>query len=512
MSNWQKVFSEFYKNKTSDLAGFKKSAAENFSTYGIYPDSIHECEGSYLFILKQEKVKKLVVFGDDGKAYKAFNGQETDADGVKLKICPLSHENCLVIREKFPFTKPSAVLEYQKTFGLGDRLGLATPGHIRLMKKYDVKPIFAQQSIRELNLTGRTYDDVLDDASWGVFQENYTTGFGADGDHLKKPEEIEYALGCGYTMITLDCSEHIDNNISKMSDAEVDKLYAGLGADVTGKYEQKYLDKTFPLKDGFAIEITSADLKRIILVYKKAVDFATEMYNKYIKNYSRKVDFEMSIDETMTPTSAESHFFVAKELVDAGVKAATLAPRFCGEFQKGIDYIGDIAQFDEEFKFHYAIADYFGYKISVHSGSDKFSVFPTIGRETKGRYHVKTAGTNWLEAVRVITMKAPALYREMHAFALEVLDEARKYYHIGADVKKIPDINKLGDAELPGLMDKIDSRQVIHITYGIILQAKKSDGTSLFKERIYEVLHTYEQDYYDVLYKHIGRHLKDLGL
>ena len=315
------------------------------------------------------------------------------------------------------------------------------------------------------------------------------------------------ALACGYTMITLDCSEHIDNNVDKMSSEEVDKAYENFKQE---NVEEKYLGKEFQLGSGITISFNNDELKRIILIYSKAIDFASEIYNQIIKDYSREVDFEISIDETLTPTSPQAHFFVAQELKDNEVNSATVAPRFCGEFQKGIDYIGNVEGFEEEFIVHTAIADYFGCKISVHSGSDKFSVFPIVGERTKGRYHVKTAGTNWLEAIRVIAAKDPALYREIHSFALSVLDDAKKYYHIGADINKIPQLDQLKDEDLPGLMDKDDSRQVIHITYGLILQAKKGNDEYLFRDRIYDLLNTHEDAYYDALYKHIGRHIKAL--
>ncbi len=93
---------------------------------------------------------------------------------------------------------------------------------------------------------------------------------------------------------------------------------------------------------------------------------------------------------------------------------------------------------------------------------------------------------------------------------MSVLDDAKKYYHIGADTNKIPQLNQLKDEELPGLMDKDDSRQVLHITYGLILQAKKENGEYLFRDRIYDLLNTYEDAYYDALIKHIGRHIKAL--
>ena len=473
----------------------------------IYPGSLNEYKGSNVFMVRDDAGRKLVIQGK-GPVYEAFSGRETEYEGKAAKICELSHENCVTLRRIFPYTAPVAVLEHDRSIGLGDRLGLATPGHIRLVKKYGIMPVLAQQSIRELNLTGRTYGDVLDDVSWAVYQEGYRGGFGADGDHLKKHEEVEMALECGFTMITLDCSEHIDNSITNLPDTEVDRLYKSIDATL---YEKKYLNREFALENGIIVKFEHLELKRIVLTYGKAVSFAEDIYRKHINKCEGQVNFEISIDETLTPTSPQAHFFVASELADADIKASTIAPRFYGEFQKGIDYIGDKGRFEEEFKVHAAIARHFGYKISIHSGSDKFSVFPVIGRETKGRFHVKTAGTNWLEAVRVIALKDPGLYREIHKYALSVLDEAKKYYHISADTKRIPGIDSMQDEELPALMDMDDARQVIHITYGLILKAKSEDGLYAFRNRIYRLLNTYEEDYYSALYRHIERHMDSLG-
>jgi len=124
----------------------------------------------------------------------------------------------------------------------------------------------------------------------------------------------------------------------------------------------------------------------------------------------------------------------------------------------------------------------------------------------------KTAGTNWLEAVRVIAAKNPSLYRKMHKYAVANLTEAKKYYHIGADVAKVPDIDKIPDAYLPGLMDMADSRQVLHITYGLILTAANNEGIPLFKHEIYSTLNESEEDYCKSLEKHIGKHLEALGI
>lgn len=500
------------KNIYSDLLDMHLNVEilrERADELGIYPNSIHEKEASILFLAGDKDGKQLIVL-KKGPVYDKFQGDELIRDGVK--VCPLSDENSNTLRELFSYTTPTSHRDHTITIGLGDRLGIASPGHLRLVKDYPVFPVLAQQSIRELNLTDRTYKDVLNAASWAVFQEGYTKGFGADGDHLKTHEEVAMALDYGFTMITLDCSEHIDNDISNASSDEIRAEYDALPEDVRIRLEEKYLGRPIPLSSNYSIAFSLISFMQIVLIYLDAINFTIDIYDEHIKPLDRPIDFEMSIDETLTSTSPEAHYFVARELIDGGVKITSLAPRFCGEFQKGIDYIGDIPQFSEEFIAHFAISEHFDYKISVHSGSDKFSIFPIVGDITKGRYHLKTAGTNWLEAMRVVAKNAPKLYRQIHAFALKNLEEAKAYYQIGADLDNIPAIDTLSDHELPGLFDQPDSRQVIHITYGLILQERDADGKHVFRDKLYDIWHEYEDDYAKLLIAHIGRHLDTLNI
>lgn len=494
------------------LCELKRQVKADPGLSAIYPASIHEVDGTVLFIKKTEDGKKLVAAGGGSKVFVELKGEERVQAGLAVKECDLTVENSKVIRKYFPFTNPVPLSPFDATIGLGDRLGLASPGHIRLIKNYKVRPVLAQQSIRELNLTGRDYPGVLADAVWAVFQEDYRGGFGADGDHLKSMDEVRMALDCGFTMITLDCSEYIKNLPSDAAGEEVDRFYGELDQDERKRLEMYFLGRSFPVSPGLTLSFSPESLRYNAVVYQKAVNFAIKVYNELLKPAGDRVDFELSIDETQTPTDPSSHFFVAAQLEEAGVKVKSLAPRFCGEFQKGIDYIGDVACFEKEFKEHVRIAEKFGYKLSIHSGSDKFSVFPVIGRETKGRVHVKTAGTNWLEAVKVIIEADPALYRRIHVFALEHLEEAKKYYHIKADPRNIPDINTLRDEQLIELMNQEDARQVIHITYGLILQAREETGEYTFRDKIYACLHRNEELYARRLQEHIGKHLQTLGL
>lgn len=480
----------------------------NAQSLGIFKDSIFPLEDALCFMIWQDSDSLLVVTGD-GPVSQAFEGEGVPG---RIKFCRKSPENAQALRHVFPFTAPVSHQGHSKTLGLGDRLGLATPGHLQLIKNYSVFPVLAQQSIRELNLTGRTYGEVLDDVTWPVYREGYTRGYGADGDHLKTEAEVRMALDLGYTMITLDCSEHIRNEGALMSPEDLAAAYGSLSASFRSRIEDRYLNKTHVLQSGYTLRFDRETLMRSAVIYGQAIEFAAGLYTRVIAHHPAVVDFEMSIDETLTPTAPTAHYFTADLLLQTGVHIISLAPRFCGEFQKGIDYIGDIHAFSEELSLHSAIARHFGYKISVHSGSDKFSVFPIVNEKTEGFWHVKTAGTNWLEAVRTLARKDPKLYREMHAFALEHLEEARKYYHIGAKPENIKDICTLSDDMLPALMDENDARQVLHITYGLLLNAREDTGNLRFKDRIYALLKCHGEDYANALHAHIGRHLNALGL
>lgn len=456
----------------------------------VYDRSADAAEGTACAIVSRAGQKYLALTGDRAARFAGH-----DEGGVRL--CPLTVENAQALQALFPYTGPASHAGHAFTMGLGDRLGLATPGHVRAIAGYGVYPVLAQQSIRELTLTNRTFADVIAAATFGVFQEGYKGGYGADGDHLKTKEEIRYALESGCTMITLDCSEHIDTHAAASSDAEVDAAYAALPADVRDHYEAAYLGKELPVIG----QLNAAELKRIVLVFWKAVRHAESCYRYIDEIRTADVDFELSIDETRTITTPAEHFVVAQELAGQGVHPVSVAPHFSGEFEKGIEYSGNLNDFARDFVIHQKIADHFGYKLSVHSGSDKFSVFSTVGRVTHCHVHVKTAGTNWLEAMRVVALHDPALYRRAHKFALEHRAEAEKYYHVSTDPNEIPNIDLQSDAYLPEYLQLPASRQTLHIAYGLLL------NEAWFKEAFFPFMAAHEEEYYAGLVQHIGRHL-----
>lgn len=457
---------------------------------GLVPyENSFEAVDDAQFVMAKDGHTRVLVVG--GSAKPLFLGETRG----ELLIAPLSVDNAKALGNFFPYTipvrRPAA-----KAFsmGFGDRLGLASPGHIEAVKDYPVFPVFAQQSIRELNLTRRNYAEVVAAASFAVFQEGYKDGFGADGDHLKTKDEIRYAVENGMTMITLDLSDHIHTEVNAYSIDEVNEAYLALSSEIKERYESKYL------RTGLPVEIAEADLRRAVLTFHDAISYAIEI-DAYFKTLGADVDLEVSIDETPKSTSPTEHFVIANELVEAKVSISSMAPHFCGSFEKAVDYEGDIEQFTVELGVHTTIADHFGYRLSLHSGSDKFTVFPIWGEFTKMSCHVKVAGTNWLEALRVLARVNKPLFRDTLAFAIENRKTAEQYYHISSKLEDIVPLAKREDAELELYLDEDAARQTLHITYGLLLDQ------TFFREEFFATLAENEALYKEFLEKHMRKHL-----
>ncbi len=148
---------------------------------------------------------RLLAYGDslDGLA-----GERSTRDGRQLLVGPADHANLEWLRTRLPWLHPR-LLGTACSAGFGDRLGFATAGHVRALRSagHGISPIFAQQSIREMARSGRTPQQVLDDAAWGVFAEGWRDGFGADADHVKSEADVDACAAAGYTFYTIDPGE-----------------------------------------------------------------------------------------------------------------------------------------------------------------------------------------------------------------------------------------------------------------------------------------------------------------
>lgn len=369
------------------------------------------------------------------------------------------------------------------SMGFGDRIGVSTPGHIKAMRESGlagkVAPIFAQQSVRENDRTSRTPKDVMDDAKRAVEAAGWDLPWGADADHLKTLDDIKSMMDAGFCFFTIDPSDYVNDAGAEVPADQLDAAYDELFADEKtegGRLLEEYATASpHTLPGGLTLDISRAELQHAALVYWKAIKNTVGLYRETeaMWNGEKPFDFEMSVDETEAPTTHAAHYLVAVELKRAGVKMTSLAPRFVGRFEKGIDYIGDIAEFEEHLRTHAAIAQAMGdYKLSVHSGSDKFSIYPLMAKHCKGAVHLKTAGTSYLEALRIPARHDAAMFREMARLARERFPESRATYHLTTDFSKCPDPDQIADGDLERAFlaapESDSARQVMHVAYGDI--------------------------------------------
>ena len=393
-------------------------------------------------------------------------------------------------------TAPLSVIEktlprplgLQKSFGFGDRLGLATPGHLAAARKFDFAPIFAQQSIREMERTQRTPQQIVQAAIDALAACHYNNGgWGADADHLKLPEHVDRTAAAGFCFFTIDPSEHV-----------------GKGT-LTPELESLYLGRKFEVPGLGALQFDRQSLQVAAVKYGRALEHVGLMGRHIDKIMAeRPFEIEVSVDETDQPTSTLEHFFIGSELKRHQVpNVISVAPRFIGEFEKGIDYKGDLKEFEVSLRDHVAIARHCGpYKISIHSGSDKFTAYPVIGRVCGDLLHVKTAGTSYLEALRAVARIDVKLFSEIVEFCRGRFDIDRKSYHISTTTAHVQALPQYGGTKQEAVfLDEVAGRQLLHVTFGSVLTNPN------FKPRILDVLQKQSSLHEELLDKHFSRHL-----
>jgi hypothetical protein len=412
-------------------------------------------------------------------------------------------------------------LGLEPSFGFGDRTGLATPGHVGALRRSGagIAPIFPQQSIREMARTGRTPRQVMDDALDGMRQAGWTGPTGADADHLKTDEDVDVTAAVGFTFFTIDPSGHVDAHADDYDEATLRDRFRGVAGEVP--WVDTYRGRSVPLDTGTTVVLDERACLRAAVKYGRALNEALRLAD-HIKAVNeragRDYEIELSVDETEQPTTLAEHYIIADQCLQRGMKLVSLAPRYIGDFEKGVDYKGDTARLEHSLRDHAAIAEQLGpYKLSLHSGSDKLSMYPALARATKGRFHVKTAGTSYLEALRVVARHEPALFRRLIDFARERYDKDKATYHVSATLAATPAPSAVsGAAELERLYLEPWSdvprgrgftqpgRQILHCTFGSTLTDPELGPA------VRQVLVQHPDTYAEVLEDHFSRHLEAL--
>jgi hypothetical protein len=411
-------------------------------------------------------------------------------------------------------------LGLQPSFGFGDRIGLATPGHVEAMKLAGggLAPVFAQQSIREMTRTCRSPEQVIATAVEGMRTAGWSAISGADADHLKSPADVDATVAAGFVFYTIDPSEYVDANADDYDAAVLRERFNKVRPRVA--WSDHYVGRRVSLANGRVFTIDEEPSMRCAVKYGLAIEHAIALA-KHIDQAStavgRKAEIELSIDETPQPTTLAEHYIIVDQCRQRGVDLVSLAPRFIGDFEKGVDYKGDTDALERSLSDHAALARTLGpYKLSLHSGSDKLSLYPILARVTNGCFHVKTAGTSYLEALRVAARHDAALFRHVVDAARLNYDHDRATYHVSAQVSKLP---AAADCSMPMLEEVYlgrwttvtagrgftsPGRQVLHCTFGTILQ------DSNLGPRLRDVLNEHADAYTEVLADHFCRHLEAL--
>lgn len=331
------------------------------------------------------------------------------------------------------------------SFGLGDRFahqGVAQLKAIIEAKKlgYNFEPVW-NKSNREHTFIHSVPADTRAEADAAVKELGWTEPYYCDADHINLSNVDKFIDACDF--FTLDVADYIGEASSK---AEVDEFLA---------LNKKYIGKLSIPGIGHPFDITENLLKEIAGKFLFAIKEASNIY-KHIVSKKGEGNFvaEVSMDEVNDAQSPVEMFFILSAIAQHKIPVQTIAPKFTGRFNKGVDYVGDVKKFAQEFEEDLLVIDFaikeFGLpdnlKLSVHSGSDKFAIYPIMGdlikKYDKG-IHIKTAGTTWCEEMIGLSMAGDdglALVKDIYKEGYNNREEMTKPYATVIDIKpeKLP--------------------------------------------------------------------------
>ena len=375
------------------------------------------------------------------------------------------------------------------TFGVGDRF--ANGAHAQLTAFIEAKklginivPVW-NKSNREHNIIGSEPIQTRQAADKAVADLGWSDEYLLDADHINLSTVDRFVAPCDF--FTLDVAD----DIGEAADPADVAAFIAKHPELIGTVAIDGIEKPF--------EITRADVEKTANQFLKATQKAAAIYQHIVAAKGGVDNFvtEVSMDETDSPQTPPEMLIILAAISDQGIPIQTIAPKFTGRFNKGVDYVGDVAQFEKEFNddlavIAHAIKNYglpAALKLSVHSGSDKFSIYPVIKKaiqRTGAGLHIKTAGTNWLEEIVGLAEAGGdglALAKTIYAKALEKKEALCEPYATVIDISdaKLPSAEEVNgwtstqftdalrhDQSNPGY--NADLRQLLHVGFKIAAQ------------------------------------------
>jgi hypothetical protein len=377
------------------------------------------------------------------------------------------------------------------SFGMGDRFGHQGKAQLRACVLAtelgaEVVPVW-NKSNREHTFIGTEPASLRAEADAAVKALGWKKSYHVDADHIRLETVDRFIAPSDF--FTIDVAD----SIGKPADAKDVKKFVERHPELIGKISIPKISHRF--------EITRAEVERVANKFLLAVQDAGKIY-KHIAKAKGAKNFitEVSMDETDSPQTPPELLIILAALADEKIPIQTIAPKFTGRFNKGVDYVGDLKQFEKEFNedlavIAFAIKKYglpASLKLSVHSGSDKFSIYEPMRRALKkfgAGLHIKTAGTTWLEELIGLAEAGGdglEIAKEIYAYAIEHVDEFCAPYAsvIDIDKKKLPSAAKVNGWSSKQFVSALrhdqknksynpSFRQLLHVSFKVA--AKKGD-------------------------------------
>lgn len=408
------------------------------------------------------------------------------------------------------------------SFGTGDRFGRQGMAQLKAIAEINrlgvpVVPVW-NKSNREHTIIGSAPADVRAEAASVVTACGYSGSYYVDADHINLETVDKFIDSSNF--FTIDVAHFIGRKPSQDAVTDFKARYA--------KYMGSMSIRSIQQKP----EITGEFLEGLAENYLVALEEVRKIYD-HISGIKGRGNFiaEVSVDEAEIVQGPLELFFILAELKEKGVEVQTIAPKFSGLFAKGVDYLGDVKGFEQEFEQDVAVVQHAirelglpaSLKLSVHSGSDKFSIYPAIGaaiRKFDTGIHVKTAGTTWLEEIIGLAEAGRdglEIAREIYARSLGRYEELTGPYATVLNIKRqflpeVADVNSWSGRHFSEVLTHDPAckaynphfRQLIHVGYRIAAEMGDQYLTAL--DRHQKIIGR------KVTYNLLERHLKPLFL